>query len=192
MSLEELLDIVDIITGSTTIASINAGISILESLNLTICTDTATPYCLDIDGTDGSCCAVISVDQTCLSSQISTDLTAVISNGTPPYTYEWSDGTTTTTINTLQRIYVLIPQVLTNYSVTITDDNNCVTVAEITLMAPNAGTVQAPSTSSFCNFSPAATSIPSTAVTGATDYTFLITNSQQLANNGDPILMNKQ
>ena len=48
-----------------------------------------------------------------------TDITATATGGTPPYTYAWSNGEATETIN-------VCPEETTSYSVTVTDANGCV------------------------------------------------------------------
>ena len=51
-----------------------------------------------------------------------TDITALASGGTGPYTWEWSTGETTETIT-------VCPETTTDYYVTVTDSNGCVGVA---------------------------------------------------------------
>ncbi len=53
--------------------------------------------------------------------------TATVSGGTPPYTYLWSDGQTTATATNL---------VAGNYTVTVTDSNNCQIVDNATITEP--------------------------------------------------------
>ncbi len=187
-TLEDFLAIGELF-GDLTIPNLEGAIDLLGTLNLSICTAIATPYCLDNDSTNGSCCAVIDVEEACLMAETFIDLTAEINNGTAPYTYAWSDGTTTTISQNTHVISAMVSQASTNYSVTITDANNCVAVAQTTITIPNSGTVEAPSASSFCFESPAVEGLPSSLVTGLTDYAFLITNSQQLDDNGDPIVV---
>jgi gliding motility-associated-like protein len=51
----------------------------------------------------------------------------IVSGGTPPFTYSWSNGATTEDLNSL---------VSGNYGVTVTDANNCVATAQYTLIRP--------------------------------------------------------
>ncbi len=55
------------------------------------------------------------------------NLTAVVAGGTPDYQYEWNTGSTSSTINETGP---------GEYSVTITDANNCVETASIVFFAP--------------------------------------------------------
>jgi gliding motility-associated-like protein len=51
----------------------------------------------------------------------------IVSGGTPPFTYSWTNGATTEDLNSL---------VSGNYGVTVTDANNCVASAQYTLIRP--------------------------------------------------------
>lgn len=53
-------------------------------------------------------------------------ITAVVTGGTPAYTYEWSNGETTAAIDDLQP---------GQYTVTVTDLNECMTMASVTIEA---------------------------------------------------------
>ncbi len=55
-------------------------------------------------------------------------ITASVQGGTSPYAYQWNNGQTSQTANNLSA---------GNYTVTITDANNCTTVCSISLTAPN-------------------------------------------------------
>jgi hypothetical protein len=68
--------------------------------------------------------------------------TVVVTGGTAPFTYLWSDGQTSTTATGLSA---------GNYSVTVTDVNNCSTVANITIDQPDAlsGTISKTDTSCY-------------------------------------------
>ena len=59
----------------------------------------------------------------------STSLTAVINGGTAPFTYEWSTGETTSTIDITEG---------GNYEVTVTDANGCSSTASVTAGDPSA------------------------------------------------------
>lgn len=60
-------------------------------------------------------------------------VTLTINGGTVPYTYNWSNGETTSTINNLAP---------GNYTCTVTDANGCVISKAFTITAPNLLTVQ--------------------------------------------------
>ena len=63
--------------------------------------------------------------------------TTTTTGGTPPYTYSWSNGATTSSISGLSSGV---------YNVTITDGGNCNTSSSTTLTAPSAPTVSSSST----------------------------------------------
>jgi len=68
-------------------------------------------------------------------------ITTAVSGGTPPYTYSWSNGSTTATLNNV---------IAGNYSVTIRDSRNCSLIRSAVITQP-ASPVQA--TISFANVS---------------------------------------
>jgi gliding motility-associated-like protein len=53
-------------------------------------------------------------------------ITAAIKNGTPPYSYAWSNGETTANVNNLKA---------STYVLTVTDVNNCMNTANVTIKA---------------------------------------------------------
>lgn len=63
--------------------------------------------------------------------------TATITGGTAPYTYVWSNGSTTTTTGLTNGIIGLCAST-TAYSVTVTDKNGCTKTASITITEPAA------------------------------------------------------
>ncbi len=73
-------------------------------------------------------CTISSTDLTCYFSDDGT-ATAMPSGGTPPYSYQWDDfaGTTTQTVTNL------LPTV---YTVTVTDNDNCVTTCQVAINEP--------------------------------------------------------
>ena len=78
----------------------------------------------------------------------------ISSGGISPYIYNWSDGTTSSSISGLSAGV---------YSVTITDSNGCTNSASATLTSPNSPTISVSGTNPFCNGS---TNGSATAVAG--------------------------
>ncbi len=68
--------------------------------------------------------------------------TANVSGGTTPYSYNWSNGGNTQTINGLAA---------GTYTVTVTDDNNCVTTASVNIASSTGVTVSASGNDVSCN-----------------------------------------
>ncbi|MFN5213341.1 MAG: PKD domain-containing protein, partial [Bacteroidota bacterium] len=77
---------------------------------------------VDIDNTDGPVLAYTTIAPTCL--QANGGINTTISGGAIPYTYLWSNGATSSSISNVQEGI---------YSITITDNNNCVTIESINL-----------------------------------------------------------
>ncbi len=86
---------------------------------------------------------ISSTDATCSGN---CDGTASVSpsGGTPPYTYSWSNGATTSSVSGL---------CVGNVSVTITDANGCSTSASATINAPTALSLSTSTTDASCNAS---------------------------------------
>jgi len=94
---------------------------------------------------------------------------SVVSGGTTPYTYLWSNGKTTTSINSLSA---------GTYTLTITDNNGCTGTAAATITQPNVLTVSASIISNVvCNGSSDG-SASSTISGGTTPYTYLWTGGE--------------
>lgn len=74
--------------------------------------------------------------------------TATLTGGTPPYKYDWSTGSSTTTTSTTNTIIGLCAG---TYSVTITDRNNCVRTGSITITEPPVLIATASGTNISCN-----------------------------------------
>lgn len=93
-------------------------------------------------------------------------VTASPLGGTSPYTYNWSNGQSLSSISSLQA---------GNYQVTVTDNNACTTTSSITLTEPSEIIVTTSSTNSSCGSSNGSASV--TNVTGGTTpYTYLWQN----------------
>ena len=71
------------------------------------------------------------------------EATVSTNGGTIPYDYLWSDGQTTQTATALCE---------GTHDVTITDDNGCVTMASVTIEAPESMTVTATGTDATCGY----------------------------------------
>src|SRR3569832_1087858 len=73
--------------------------------------------------------------------------TATLTGGTPPYKYDWSNGSVTTTGSTTNTIINLCAG---TYSVTISDKNNCVRTSSVTITEPLALVATASKTNITC------------------------------------------
>jgi gliding motility-associated-like protein len=93
--------------------------------------------------------------------------TVSVSTGTPPYTYNWSNGGTTQTTNGLSA---------GTYTVTVTDATNCQGTATVTITEPailNASILS--SSDALCNGAPSGTA-EATAAGGTSPYSYLWSN----------------
>ena len=111
--------------------------------------------------------AVIAVTATVINNNCNASsngsITTNVTGGTGSYTYSWSNGETTSAISNL---------VAGNYSVTITDVNNCTSVQSFTITEPTAlATPTATSTNLTCNGS-ADGAISLTMSGGVSPYTY--------------------
>jgi gliding motility-associated-like protein len=91
---------------------------------------------------------------------------AVINGGTTPYTYNWNNGTITQNISNVAE---------GNYSLIVTDANNCVAFESVTLTQPASLNVSANITNTSCGISVGGIDISATG--GISPYTFLWSNS---------------
>ncbi len=95
------------------------------------------------------------------------EIVATISGGTADYSLEWSTLETTTTISNLT---------VGTYSLTVTDDNDCIATATIDITEPNALTLALDATNITCNGN--ADGYVATTVEGGTmPYTYAWSNS---------------
>ena len=107
--------------------------------SITISITTPTYYYVSVD--NGYCSAIDSVlvsfvvvaDSFNFQSPSCHDscdgwISVLISSGAPPFTYNWSNGGTTQTITGL---------CAGTYTVTVTDNSNCISISTITLLQPN-------------------------------------------------------
>ena len=89
--------------------------------------------------------------------------TANVSGGTPPYSYLWSDGQTdSTAINLCDTIY----------SVTVTDDNSCIRIIQVDIVAPDSLTVSITETTSTTCFNECTGSVTAAPIGGTPTYTY--------------------
>jgi hypothetical protein len=92
-------------------------------------------------------------------------ITSVSSGGTPPYTFIWSNGATTTFINNLgANIYTL----------TVTDNNQCTAIASANITEPDLLEIQLVASSENCNTHDGY--IEANVLGGVLPYTFLWSN----------------
>ena len=104
-----------------------------------------------------------------------------VAAGNPPYTYSWSNSTSSVTANTNSQLSNLTSQI---YSVTITDANNCKSVSSINMTQPPAITTPALTpTNSSCGQNNGAATALATGGTGTLTYTWSSGASGQTANN---------
>ncbi|GAB3165084.1 Ig-like domain-containing protein [Telluribacter humicola] len=94
----------------------------------------------------------------------SIDLT--VTGGTAPYTYKWSNGTTTQDLSNLDA---------GTYSVTVTDANGCTATTSITITEPAALTLTGVAANTSCNV-PNQGSVNITVTGGTAPYTYAWTN----------------
>lgn len=111
-----------------------------------------TTYEPDLTPSDDTIMATVSVSYTGLSASVSSQvgcaggsdgtIAAAGQNGIAPYTYLWNDGQTNATATGLSA---------GNYTVTVTDNIGCFTVAQLTLQDPPAMTLTTNGTDLTCN-----------------------------------------
>lgn len=91
---------------------------------------------------------------------------ATISGGTPGYSYNWSTGSTATTVTSLSA---------GNYSLTISDVNQCTVVSSFTVIQQNAPAVSISTTNVQCNGSLTGTAV-AVVTGGSPNYSFVWSN----------------
>ncbi len=108
-------------TGNTSqnLTSVSSGVYNVTVTDNNGCTSIATQ---SIGNTDGASVFIIVTKPTC--AHANGTVTAIVSAGTPPYNYLWSNGETTASI-------VGVPQGI--YTVTVTDLNSCSTIESVNL-----------------------------------------------------------
>ncbi len=95
--------------------------------------------------------------------------TAVVSGGTTPYSYHWSNGQTTQTITNLSG---------GNYSLTVTDANNCTTVKTFTINVVAAPTCNIALAQPITTLNGSDGRLTAVVSGGTTPYTYLWSNGQ--------------
>jgi len=107
--------------------------------------------------------ATATAQTSCSSSNGS--VTVVASNGTSPYTYDWTNGATTSNVTSLAA---------NSYTVTVTDNNQCTATASATVSAPSGISVSTSTTDATNGANGTATATPTG---GTSPYTYAWTNS---------------
>ncbi len=184
--LEMFVEVMEDLVSMLTIPSFIDMMGLLESFNLEVCyAIVEEPHCVEREKI-GCCEASLSSEQQIYIGENAT-LVANMIDGTPPYTYEWSTGSISEQSDSTSLI--VSPSATTTYELTISDAGGCTANNTVTVFAYEKGQPIPPLQSDFCQFSPAATNIPSPEATGKTDYTFIITDSQNVDENGDPVMI---
>ena len=96
-----------------------------------------------------------------------TTASAVVSGGTEPYEYQWSNSATTQTITDI---------IAGTYSVTVTDDNGCSTNAFTTITQPDALAVTISGSTSVCEGT--TTTLTANVQGGTADFTYSWSNGE--------------
>ena len=179
------------ITGATSYTwSVPSGASITDGQGTTsvtinfgstsgIVSVTADNYCGS--GTAQTLAVTVTIPTVAISAQTnvscysgSTGSTTVTGNsGISPYTYLWTDGTTTANISSLAA---------GTYFVTVTDANSCTATASVTITQPAAALTASISSQSNVNCGGSTGSATATGNNGTSPYTYLWTDGTTTAN----------
>ena len=100
-------------------------------------------------------------------------ISAAVSGGTQPYTYLWSNGQTGSSLNNI---------VSGNYTVTLTDANNCQFISGITLQSSNNMVITTSSTNATCGNANGTATVSVSNGTSPYIYTWINGQSGQTAN----------
>lgn len=106
-----------------TISNLCAGSYSVDITDANNCTET---FVFSITNTDGPQLTVTSTDATC-NGDCDGTATVQVTGGLTPYSYQWSNGDTTATADTL------CPGV---YTIEVTDNNGCMSYAQVTIAEP--------------------------------------------------------
>lgn len=136
-----------------------------------------SPFYLEIDGAT-SCCVPPAVsttitDVTC-SGSCDGIVTVTASGGTTPYTYKWSNGPTTATVNGL---------CAGNYTVTINDANSCETSSSAAVNQPSSILMTTSKTDATCGNANGSASVTATGGTPPFTYKWSTGGSTQIITN---------
>ncbi len=104
----------------------------------------------------------------------STDLTAVVTGGTAPFTYVWSNGLGNGPNKTVS------PSITTTYSVTVTDGNDCTETAAVTVTVNYPPIVSTSTTDATCGGANGSATVVASG--GGEPYTYLWSNGATTAN----------
>ncbi len=137
----------------------------------------------DANGCTTTCTASVGASSapTCTTSSTSTScgeenggVTVTASSGVAPYTYAWSNGSSTASVSDLAS---------DSYIVTVTDANGCTTTCSASVGASSASTCTTSSTSTSCGEDNGSVAV--TASGGATPYSYAWSNGSTTANVSD-------
>ncbi|MCC7301592.1 MAG: gliding motility-associated C-terminal domain-containing protein [Bacteroidia bacterium] len=145
------------------ISNLCAGVYTVTITDANGCTES---YTIPVTNVNGPSVSLTTVNLTCNSGCIGS-ATATVSGGTPPYSYNWSNGGTTSSITGLCS---------GTYTLTVIDANNCSTLVVATITGPpailfSAPVVVQPLCNGDCNGS--VTALP---LGGTLPFTFLWSN----------------
>jgi PKD repeat protein len=107
------------------------------------------------------------IDTRCAQSNGSANI--VVTGGTSPYTYSWSSGGTSSTLTNIAA---------GNYSVTVTDINNCQSIKSVTVGSSTGVTINISTTNPTCN-NPADGSVFANVTTGVSPFSYQWNNASQ-------------
>ncbi len=147
--------------------NIPAGAYTVTTTDFNSCTSTLTA---NISNTSGPVLSETHVDVLCNGNNTGSINLSVV-GGQTPYNYIWSNAATTANISTL---------VANNYTVTVTDFNNCQSTLTITISEPTLITISETHVDASCGT--ANGSINLLVVGGTSPYTFIWSNAATTAN----------
>ncbi len=135
------------------------------------CTQTASA---NVSNTNGGMASIVGTDVSCFGGNNGT-ATAIMTGGTGPYTYSWTNGPTTQQFNNLT---------IGQYTVTVTDANGCTSQATVTITQPSALGLQTSSINLNCfGANNGSASVTATGGTGAYTYSWANGPTTQQFNN---------
>lgn len=155
-------------TGATaTGLAANATYNLTVTDNATGCTTTGSTFIMGLANVD---VAIASMNPSC-NGDINGSATATATGGAAPYTYSWSNGATTRTINNLGA---------GTYTVMVADANGCGGMATVTITEPASVSIDFNTTNATCD-DPMSGSATAIATGGTAPYTYLWSNGTTTA-----------